>query len=400
MPLPGSARAFSCGHARHGSREGGARERMRHRRHTGAMPLALGETHLSRLVRLVAYVRSQCSARGGEVRMRVVKSVPVEEFEFRGSIKDSDVARLARAFGEDPQIHEAEAEALLRLNRTCAVQAPSWSGFLVEAIADYILNQSGHEGYITAEKSRWLIGRLSSGGWISNRAEFDLLVSILAKARWFPLSLATFALDQVAGAIIHGFGPLRGRPRAAPALAAAPGSIGAGEIDLIRIILNAFGGESALPLTQPEVEVMQSVHRSVSARGAPPAAWIDLYAKAIANVILAEHGYAVPPRSVALSAARGGADGPVERLVPQCLGNLRQSYHRSSGEERALARLERQRIEIVTGEPVGASEGDWLTARLADSRRPSAVESAVVDHLARECLIGDDWKDAVRGRAA
>ena len=90
--------------------------------------------------------------------MRVVKSVAVEDFEFRGSIKDSDVSRLVRAFAEDPHINEAEAETLLRLNKTCPVQGPSWSVFLVDAIADYILNQSGHEGYITTEKSRWLVG--------------------------------------------------------------------------------------------------------------------------------------------------------------------------------------------------------------------------------------------------
>lgn len=322
--------------------------------------------------------------------MRVVKSVPVEDFEFRGSIKDSDVARLKRAFIEDPHIHETEAETLLRLNRSCPIQAPTWNGFLVDAIADYILNQSGPEGYITAEKSRWLVGKLASDGWIANRTEFDLLVAILGRARWFPLSLATFALEQVAGAVIHGFGPLRLGQSPLQAPGAVPGSIGEAEVALMRVILNAFGGDSALPLTRPEIEILIGVNRAVAGRSAP-SAWLDLFANAIANVVLAEHGYAVPPRAVALRPrAQAEAGATVAEQVARSLGNLRADYHRPSAEERALARLERQRIEIVTGEEIGAEDEGWLTGRLIASRRPSAVEAAVLTHLERECLIGDD----------
>lgn len=316
--------------------------------------------------------------------MRVVKSVPVEDYEFRGSIKGSDVSRLKKAFSWDPHIHEGEADTLLRLNRSCPIQAPSWSDFLVDAIADYILNQSGPEGYITIEKSRWLVAKLATDGWIGNRAEFDLLVAILGRARWFPLSLATFALDQIAGAVIHGFGPLRRGHGAV----SAPGTIGDAEIGLIRVVLSAFGGDSALPLTRPEAEILIGLNKAVAGRSTTPAAWTDLFAKAVANIILAEHGYAVPPRSVAL---RPGApvNGP-QTLVEQVavsLARLRYDYHRPSTEERALHRLERQRIEIVTGEEIVADEARWLTDRLQSSLRPSALEAAVLAHLDRECLI-------------
>lgn len=324
--------------------------------------------------------------------MRAVKSVPVEDFEFRGSIKDSDVTRLRMALAEDPHIHETEAEALLRLNRSCPIQAPTWNGFLVDAIADYILNQSGPEGYITAEKSGWLMGKLASDGWIANRTEFDLLVAILGRARWFPLSLATFALEQVAGAVIHGFGPLRIGQGPLQMPGAVPGSIGETEIALIRVILTAFGGDSALPLSRPEAEVLIGVNKAVTARTVPPA-WADLFAKAMANVILAEHGYAVPPRAVALRPA-APADGelPVAEQVAAVLGTLRGDYHLQTAEERALARLERQRIEIVTGEEIALGDAGWLTERLRTSRRPSAVEAAVLVHLERECLIADTFE--------
>ncbi|MCC7252528.1 hypothetical protein [Hyphomicrobium sp.] len=330
--------------------------------------------------------------------MRVLKSVPVEDFELRGSIKDSDVTRLKRAFAEDPQIHENEAETLLRLNRSCPIHAPSWSGFLADAIADYILNQSGPEGYITIEKSRWLVARLATDGWIANRAEFDLLVAVLGKARWFPLSLATFALEQVAGAVIHGFGPLRRVPGPLALQGAVPGTIGEPEIALIRTILNAFGGDSALPLTRPEAEILLDINRAVAGR-LPPPAWTDLFAKAVANVVLAEHGYAVPPRAVALTpGAVAQPAATVGEQVTRSLGQLRRDYHTQSCEERALARLERQRIEIVTGEEVAAEEAGWLTDRLLSSLRPSAIEAAVLAHLDRECLIGEPGRRLGIGR--
>lgn len=323
--------------------------------------------------------------------MRVVKSVPVEDFEFRGSIKDSDVTRLARAFRDDPDIHEDEAEALLRLNRTCPIQAPTWSAFLVDAIADYILNQSGPEGYITAEKSGWLVARLATDGWIANRAELDLLVAILGKARWFPQSLATFALGQVAGAVIHGFGPLRAGAGHGPGQGAVPGTIGDVEVALLRTILTAFGGDSALPLTRSETEVLMGINRAVAVAGRPvPPAWTDLYAKALANVLLDAHGYAVPPRAVALRPwMSGGAHLSLAQQVAASLALLRHDYRRRSTEEQALARLERQRIEIVTGEPMAADEAGWLMMRLAADVRRSEVEAAVLAHLVRECLVGD-----------
>lgn len=317
--------------------------------------------------------------------MRVVKSVPVEDFEFRGSIKDSDVSRLRRAFAEDPHIHETEAEALLRLNRSCPIQAPSWNGFLVDAIADYLLNHSGPEGYITAEKSHWLVGKLATDGWIANRTEFDLLVAILGRARWFPLSLATFALEQVAGAVVHGFGPLRLGHGARQ----IPGSIGDAEVSLMRVILSAFGGDSALPLTRPEIEILIGVNKVVGARSVTPA-WADLFAKATVNVLLAEHGFAVPPRSVALRPAPPVAETmALSDQIDAMLGNLRLDYHIQTAEERALGRLERQRIEIVTGEEITTDDSGWLTQRLRESRQPSAVEAAVLAHLERDCLIDE-----------
>lgn len=325
--------------------------------------------------------------------MRVVKSVSVEEFAFRGSIKDSDVGRLQAALADDPEIHEDEAETLLRLNRACPVTAPSWRGLLVDVVCDFILNQNGSEGYITSEKSDWLVSRLSTDGWIANRAELDLLVEILGRARWFPLSLATFALEQVAGAAIHGFGPLRAGAGRFP----MPGTIAEQDVALLRTILNAFAGDSALSLTRAEAEILLSIDATLSDKP-QPAEWVDLFAKSMSNVLLAEEGYAVPPRAVALRArVSAGQPMSLDRQVAASLGFLAHDYYRPSAEERALARLERQRIEIVTGERLDAGEAGWLSARLGSGAAATPLAAAVMAHLKRERLIGALQQD---GKAA
>ena len=172
----------------------------------------------------------------------------------------------------------------------------------------------------------------------------------------------------------------------------APGNIGEADVELLRTILNAFAGDSALSLTRAEVEILLAIDAALSDR-ALPSEWVDLFAKAISNVLLAEQGYAVPPRPVALRArVSAGQPMPLDRQVAASLGFLSHDYYRPSSEERALARLERQRIEIVTGERLEADEAGWLTARLEGGMDPTPLTAAVTAHLRRERLIGTaEW---------
>lgn len=312
--------------------------------------------------------------------MRMVKSVPVEDMALRGSIKDSDVARLMKAFGEDPHISDGEAESLLWLNRSCAIQGPQWATFFADAIAEFLINQTAPEGYITVEKAAWLVGRIAVDGWIASRSEFDLLRAILARARWYPLSLGLLALRQVRAAIVHGSGPLR------PRQSGRPGVMLPEDVAIIRDILLSFGAESRLPLTRAEAEALIEINAAVKS-GVAPAAWSDLFIKAIANLMLGAGGYAVPERSLALAEESflptSGAFGD---LVEVCLASTRLEYTWPSSPEAALAKLERQRIEIVTNEEFYSDEED-LTYFLNAVGGSEGQEAEVVNYLCREGLI-------------
>ena len=80
--------------------------------------------------------------------------------------------------------------------------------------------------------------------------ELELLVKVLETAKFSTEGLVSFALDQVSHAVIEGEGPLvRGGDL-------VPGVIGEAEVDLLRRILYAFGGDGNVGITRSEAEVL------------------------------------------------------------------------------------------------------------------------------------------------
>jgi len=321
--------------------------------------------------------------------MGIVKSVGIDEILKRGSIKDADVARLRRAIFESADIEPVDATALFELNEKCPVKDSAWADFFIEAITDYIVNQAKPEGYITAENAQWLIGQISHGGRVESKTELELLVNVLDKARWSPASLARFALEQVKIAVLTGEGPLRA------GLQLEKGRISEGEVELLRRILYAFGGDGCAAVTRPEAEILFDINDVVSAEGEEISPeWTDLFIKAVANVMMASSGYKVPTREEALQhetwlESRGDLS-PVAFLGAMLRGGLADiwsKYREQSWEEKAIARLERQRVEIVTNEEIGKDEAAWLADRLCRDGKITPVEEALLAHLHAECRV-------------
>ncbi|MCZ7596346.1 MAG: hypothetical protein M5U16_16785 [Hyphomicrobium sp.] len=179
-----------------------------------------------------------------------MQSLPITEMLQRGSIHDVDVLRLRGAFHNDGFISADEAEALFTLNETCQQQDPAWAEFYIEALTDHLVSQVEPEGYLTAAEAKRLTDRIAPGGVVARKSDLDLIVNVLDKSRWSPVSLSRIALQQVKRAVIDGDGPLR---EAHPNQA---GTIRECEVELIRRILYAFGGDGHVAITRPEAEVL------------------------------------------------------------------------------------------------------------------------------------------------
>ena len=315
--------------------------------------------------------------------MAVLNAVSIAEIKARGSIKDADVLRLRRSYYDDGRIAADEAETLLALNEACPVQDPAWADCFVEIITDYIVEQAEPQGYLTAENARWLIARIARQGKVEAKTGLELVVSVLEKSRWAPQSFVRFALDQVQYAVICGAGPLRSGKML------RPGMVTDGDVELLRRLLYAFRGDGNLAVTRPEAEVLFDIDEATAAAD-NCRAWSDLFVKAIASAVMGASGYAAPPREAALAQdaflSRRG-DHALDNILRGMVSGLKSwfgGYHEQTQEERAIARLTQQKIEIVTHEPLELAEAAWLAQRIARDGKLTPNRRALLVYLKGE----------------
>jgi hypothetical protein len=317
--------------------------------------------------------------------MSGLRSLPVDELLARGCIRDADVLKFRRIFYEDGIVAHDEAEILFKLNDACSANDASWAEFFVEALTDFVVYQTQPQGYVTADNVSWLIARISKNGIVDSKTELELAVNVLDKARWAPISLVKFTLEQVKHAVISGTGPLRNGKRL------DAGCITEGEVELLRRMLYAFGGDGHVAITRDEADILFDIDEAVE-NSVPNPAWTDLFVKAVANVIMASSGYSVPSREEALR-QEASLDHPEQKtsvlafllsMVTSNLALVKDAYQDQSPEERALSRLEHQRIEIITNEAITEAEASWLASRLGRDGRLSPSEHALIAYLKQE----------------
>ena len=103
-------------------------------------------------------------------------------------------------------------------------------------------------------------------------------------------------------------------------------------------------------------------------------------------------GYAPPSREQALAQEgwlqrRGDlAPGAVlGAVVHGGISSILAAYRLQSSEERAIAALERQKIEIITAEEVSVANAEWLAAHIGRSGQLTPNEQAVLTFLQTNC---------------
>lgn len=306
------------------------------------------------------------------------RTFPFAAIMSRGRIDDQDVIRLKRLFGSEGAVAASEAEALCALNETCGGQGPAWSPFFVDAVTEYIVHHAAPEGYLTASNAEWLRDRICTEGHIATKTGIALLLNVLCTARWSPASLSQLALGQVLAAVTSGTGPLRAE---CPADA---GTITDGEVELVRRVLYAFGSGGHVALSRAEAEMLFDLHDAITV---PNAAWTELIVKVVAHLAMTVTGHAIPTREHAFAPSTAidfaGHLPPavlLTKLTMRCSGVI-AAYRAEAVEEQALSRLERQRIAIITHEPILEVDAPWLAGRLARGQPDRLGEAALLAHI-------------------
>jgi hypothetical protein len=309
------------------------------------------------------------------------------------TIGADEVLRLRRDVFKDGVVSRGEAESLFSLDASSSEKSPEWTDFFLEALTDYVLYQEQPEGYISQETANWLMAAVSHDGKVDTASELELLVRLLEKARSAPASLASYTLKQVANAVLHGSGPLArgGQLR--------QGRISKEEVDLMRRILHASGGEANVAVTRAEAEVLFMLNDGTADAANDPS-WTDLFVKAIANSMLYASGYSAPSReealkqSVFLDSPDGGLAGFFSRMISGGLSGVIDAYRRDDGLEEAFA--ERNAInaaKLASAEHLDAAEARWLADQIGKDGKLDGNERELlifVKDLAAD--IHDDLK--------
>ncbi|WP_181701934.1 hypothetical protein [Chthonobacter albigriseus] len=283
----------------------------------------------------------------------------------RGTITPADVSRLRATVYGNAIVTPEEAEWAFCLDEGCAEKCPEWTQFFVEQVVDFVVHQARPEGYVTPSMADWLIKSVSRDGIVRTESELEVLVKVLDASVSAPAELSAFCLKQVATAVVDGAGPI-----AKGVL--EPGVIGAAEVELLRRILFAFGGDGGIAISRAEAEVLFDLNDRTQEAANDPS-WSDLFVKAVANFLMAARGYTVPSRQEALRREEwldrpsGGVVGlfgdAMSGLLTHGLRGIWSSF-RAPEETPQAARNREVEAEMRASAPVTADEVRWLADRI------------------------------------
>ena len=311
----------------------------------------------------------------------LIMAAPVAGLSEKGRILAEDVLMLRREVFADGVVTRGEAEALFALGATCADKCDEWRPFIIEAIVDYVVHQEKPHGYVSEENAFWLRRAISRGAFVDSPVEMELLVSVLEGARSAPVDLVRFALEQVAFAVIDGSGPLAG------ARTLVPGIVEKHEVELLRRILHAFGGDGNVAITKAEAEVLFRINDGTCEEMNDPS-WNELFVKAVASFVLNASGYEPPSRAEALRRDAFFENDGAEigaffaRMVSGGVAGILDSYGAPASIEDEFA--ERNRVREAAARQAGsvkAEEARWVTERITHDRLIHDNERALLTFI-------------------
>lgn len=325
--------------------------------------------------------------------------------ETPGRIARADVLYFRKEVFRDGVLSRSEADALFTMNKTVPVKCEEWTDFFLEALTEYAVSHEEPRGYLTSEQAEWLIDRVSDDG-IVECSELELIVKVLNKSTSSPESLVGFALSQIVSAIVDGKGPIAGG-RQAP-----KGVIGEAEVELIRRVLYAFGGDSGIAISRTEAEILFDLNeRTDKAENHP--AWRELFVKAIGNYLMAVATDRPLSRDEAIvredwlennkadvgSMLFGAVWGLGELLSKSFLDDMFDGAHEQI-EKAWAARNARMEAEEAAASKITDHEAEWLIEKLTADGIIDENEQSLLQFIKQESPHMSPLMDGVMAQAA
>ena len=291
-----------------------------------------------------------------------------------GEVTAEEAREITRSIYRDGVVSRAEAEQLFSINNQLGGNNPDWSRLFVETIKDFLLAVEAPEGWCTEEEGTWLIEQINRDGEVKLESEVDLLIAVLTRAQGAPLELSRFALNCVCDRV-------RNEGRALPA-----------EIERLRLLIYASSGEGQAWVSRYEATQLFRLNDDISNAPNDPS-WNDLFARAIANHILASaHPNPVDEaeafrRDAWVKDTSSNTGSFFGRVFTESFeGGLSGWFQKVTySEEKAMA-ARQAAVDAArrAGEEVTKDESAWFLKRLGWDNKVTPAEKALVEFLKKE----------------
>ncbi len=300
------------------------------------------------------------------------------------AIRAEDVLGLRRLVWADAAVSADEANALMALNAACPVQAPEWIDYFVEVMVDYIVHQQQPEGYVDADKAKWLMDWIDKDGRLDSRGELELLVKVMETATLVPEALRVYALKQVEAAVLTGEGPTR-RERIDGNGVLDPHGINETEVELLSRILYAQGGDNSLIVSTDEADMLFRIKdKTIDAVNAPQ--WAGLFVHAVANHLMAHRNYQTLSREDQLRVEAYTADTGVHvgRFFRRMVGLEGAALPQSVLD---IADEMGDDAAVAADAKLTAGEIKWTIAHIREDGRCDALERQLIAFLRKAHVV-------------
>ncbi len=309
--------------------------------------------------------------------------------ESQDKITDRDVRHFRGEVFGDGVVSQWEAEAMFAIDSTIEDKCNTWNEFFVEALVDHVVYQAEPRGYVSVANAEWLINQISKDGKIQSASELELLVKAIEASLHVPESLSTFALAEVARAVIEGNGPLIGDDNL------TSGVIGQPEALLLRRIVYGGASSHGIGISRAEIEVLFDLNDRTSQSENHPE-WTDLFVKAMACHLMAASGYQVPDRKEALRREAWLEDTEVDvaASLSKTLSSIGGLFKAATWSEAAMSGNEMENawaernadmeMREQLANPVDQSEAEWLAERIGRDGVFHENEKALLKYLKQQ----------------
>ena len=301
----------------------------------------------------------------------------LDAIKAKNGINADDTLALRKAMWPDGRITESEANLLFELNDASSALSREWIDFFCEAIGEYVVNQTESKGYVSEANAHWLIAKVDHDGKLDSLAEMELLAKVIEKSSNTPDKFKSYVLQQVEQIVLTGEGPTRDGG------AVLPGCITKAEVDYLRRIIFASGGDGPARVSRNEADMLFRLKdASLNADNAPE--WKKLFVQGVGNHLMAYNDFQPLMHSEASHLEKFQDDDSVSVggfIRRMATSDISGSFGKAFGKKQTSPSRE---DKVAEDRKIDAGENEWLAARIDADHETDELEKALLKFIAEE----------------